>query len=303
MLRVIIDTDISSDIDDLGDLAMCLALHKMGQINIEAITVCTSNPKSPGAVDATCKAFGLSFPIGTWKGAPFDPNGPGVYVAYLYDNYPHDVGLASTVEDATTVFARALESSPEPVAVLALGPCNNLQQFRISHSKLIAQKVSRLFLVAGAFPATGYVEWNFQQHPTSGADIAANWPSPITYIGYQLGDTIVTGATLATAMPASDIVRVGYAQAGYAAGRNAWGQMGAIEMVQRSMRRFRGTASVSTSTGENFWTPSESAKDEYVIKDESDATYQARIDALLTSPRAGSLTAWPAGTTALTRLS
>ncbi len=67
--RVIFDTDIASDVDDVGALAMLLNMHKSREIELAAIIVTSDDPYAPLCVSAICNFYGQSdIPIGFLKG-------------------------------------------------------------------------------------------------------------------------------------------------------------------------------------------------------------------------------------------
>jgi hypothetical protein len=190
---LIFDTDFSSDVDDLGDIALACAMHKLGAVDLLCVSCDTSADKSPGAIAATLKWWGVTSPqIGTWKGGAFDPGSSTnkQWRDYIYDNYDRNgVGLASTVEDGTTTMRRALASRQRKDAVIiTTGPLNAMQALMNSPAdsvspltgmQLLSAKCKVMYAVVGIFPSG--TEWNAVEHPTSASDVAANWPTPIVW--------------------------------------------------------------------------------------------------------------------------
>lgn len=68
--KIIFDTDMDSDCDDLGALALLHALADKGECEILATVVSSKNPHSPACVDVVNTYYGRpDLPIGQPKGA------------------------------------------------------------------------------------------------------------------------------------------------------------------------------------------------------------------------------------------
>jgi len=291
-IPLILDTDFSSDVDDLGDVALACAMHKLGLVNLLCVSCDTSADKSPGAIAATLKWWGVTTPqIGTWKGSAFDPGASTAkqWRDYIYDNYDRNgVGLASAVENGTTTMRRALAARPRKDAVIVTtAPLNAIQALMNSSAdsvssltgmQLLAASCKALYAVVGIFP-TG-TEWNAQQHPSSANDVAANWPTPIVWVGIELGNAVKTGGPL-TAKASNDLMRVGYSYPPASGStREAWGQLGIMAAAQSNadFGMVRGTASFNASTGANTWTNSSSGNHYYLTKTFGNGHYANRLN-------------------------
>lgn len=294
-LPIILDTDFSADVGDLGAVAVACALHKLNYIDLKAVIVCTSNTKSPGAVDAVLNYWGLSgtVPVGCWKGTSFDPSS-GTWPGYIYDNYTHPTvtGLASTVQDGKTLMRTVLAArNGADVTIVAVGPLNAVQELMnstsdgasaLSGSDLISASVHNLYVMGGKYPTTGTAEWNFEQHPTSANDVCDNWPTTIYFCGNEVGSGVLNGTTLASVKSSGNLLRAAYDDAGYASGRTAWDEMTIIAAARRNsaFTLTRGTNAVNSSTGVNTFTASTSGPHYYLTKVQADNVYQTFLDSL-----------------------
>jgi hypothetical protein len=261
-------------------------------VDLLCVSCDTSADKSPGAIAATLKWWGITTPtLGTWKGESFDP---GIaankdWRDYIYDNYDRNgVGLAATVEDGNKTMRAALAARPRKDAVvLTTGPLNAMQALMDSTAddvspmngvELLRAKCKALYAVVGIFP-TG-TEWNAVQHPTSANDVAANWPTPIVWVGIELGDTVKTGGPL-TSKAADDLMRKGFSYPPATnSRREAWGQLGVMAAAQShaDFGMVRGTAAFNASTGANTWTNSATGNHYYLTKTLNDGHYANRIN-------------------------
>lgn len=70
--RVIVDTDIDSDVDDAGTLAMLYTLHKQHKINLLGTIVTSDDPFAVTCVSAFNAYYGMGdLPLGFLKGQSF----------------------------------------------------------------------------------------------------------------------------------------------------------------------------------------------------------------------------------------
>ena len=98
---IIFDTDMDSDCDDVGALAMLHVLADRGEAEILATMVSSRNEWSPACVDAINTFYGRGdLPIGCpQKGGATKPS---KYARAIAERFPQDVGPADKVPDAMT---------------------------------------------------------------------------------------------------------------------------------------------------------------------------------------------------------
>jgi hypothetical protein len=287
------DTDFAGDVDDLADLACLLALHKMGNIRLIGVSISTPGADFAGAASAVCEYFGVKIPIGVIRnsGQPFDTSSwtPVVYT------YPRYLSQYSTVPSANPIMVDLFNREEDnSIYILATGTCDYLSQIVDQNLALVTAKVKELILVAGIYPSGS--ESNFIVSPAAGANAVSKWPTPVTYMGIELGETLRSGSTLNT-MPSTDIVRAGfvaYVNNAYPRGRFAWGQFAMLQLMlkESGFSYVKGTNVVNSTTGANTFTAGASGKDRYAIKLTNDFYYRNLIDSWLTSSRSGVMNAW-----------
>lgn len=291
-IPVLLDLDLSSDVDDAGDLAVANYLMERGLIHIIGVGICVTNTYSPGAADAINTYYGNNaIPIGANKGAAFDPNGPGSYAQHLAENFDNDIETATNAEEIVDMYRRILSARADgSVVMISTGPLNTLSDLlassadgysALSGSDLVAAKVRELICVAGRWP-TSAVEWNVQQDITSANDVAVNWPTTITWIGMEMGDTVKAGNGISDNTPVASPVRKAYELTSFNVnGREAWSLFGMMYAAygvtigeQTVFGRVRGTGAINASTGATTWTSSESGPHYYLYKTLFDSEYQ-----------------------------
>lgn len=88
----------------------------------------------------------------------------------------------------------------------------------LSGPALVAAKVSELVVMGGGYPA-GH-EFNFYaDNPAATAHVVNTWPGPMTFLGAELGENVLSGAQLTVEGPEDDPVRAAYKWYTYGSGR------------------------------------------------------------------------------------
>lgn len=229
-VKLIFDTDIENDVDDAGAVAMLHALADLGEVEILAMGVSVKHPWSAPCLDALNTYFGRSeMPLGVVKG-------PGVnqgskYAQGIAKEFPHRLQSADDAPDAVTVYRRTLAKQPDrSVVLVTVGFLTNVANLLESKAddasdltgvELVRQKVKTWVCMGGGFP-TGR-EWNLWQDAISSRKAISDWPTPIVFTGFEIGQPIQTGAALKN-LPASSPVRRSYELYDGLAHRSSWDQ-------------------------------------------------------------------------------
>jgi hypothetical protein len=196
-----------------------------------------------------------------------------------------------TYVDAVIVYRRALVGAIKPVDIISVGFLNNLQALLQSPAdgispltglQLVTAKVRHLWLMGGQYP-TG-TEYNFSNNAAAIAAsgyVTANWPTPITYAGFEIGSSVLTGSNL-NGLAASDLLAQALVDANYVGGRASWDAMNTLIGIIGDPAR-AGYATVTGSnavdgSGANTFTPNISGRDRYVVKMQSDSSFQTQIN-------------------------
>jgi len=276
--KIIFDTDMNTDCDDVGALAIIHAMQKLGECQLIACGASVSNPDVVNAIDAINTWYGRgNIPIGRFTGTPeLQPTGDS-WVTDLKDDFPNDIGDGSLAPSAVDVYRQALAAQADGSVVIAMvGFSVNMYDLlnspadgfsALTGAELVTAKVSRLVIMGGKYNGNGQsASYNFSGDANNKVRIASlvdNWPTPVFFIGSENGNATLSGNTLDDNTPADNPVRVAYAQHGSSNGRQSWDPITALYAVRGSaplnsplMREIPGTNSVSSSDGTNTWTPS-----------------------------------------------
>jgi hypothetical protein len=217
-VAVIFDTDMATDCDDAGALAMLHALERRGEARILATMVNNKGMHSAGATAAINAFYGRpDVPVGAYQGDAVGLDAAAFYREIALDTaaYGHTATSRDELPAAVTVYRQVLgRAGPREVVVISVGHLNNLYELLASgpddHSPLngvdlVSEKVDHLVVMGGHFlpdVRERYPhgrEHNFFARGSAQFTGAAieRWPTRILFSGYEIGERILTGQRLA----------------------------------------------------------------------------------------------------------
>ena len=205
--RILFDTDITGDVDDVLALAMCHNLADRGACDLLGVTISKNNPLSASFVSAENTFYGRpELPIGVTR----DPTAQKRDSKYLKlaesPFYPHKIHSNDEAREAVDLMRELLSQQPDhSVSLVSVGIASNLANLLKSkadkHSPLagpalISQKVKLLSIMAGAFTFTSNTNYHLEANVINGIGfmqtVAAEWPNdvPIVWSGYEIGASL-----------------------------------------------------------------------------------------------------------------
>ncbi|MDF1824953.1 MAG: nucleoside hydrolase [Verrucomicrobiales bacterium] len=200
-VKVIFDTDMANDCDDVGALAVLNVLADKGEAEILAVVTnrkCPGN-SSAGASDAINTWFGRpDIPIGTDKdGAKVPWKQPSSYASFLHEEFPNDTPKDDKARDALDIYLETLKAQPDgSVTICSVGALSNLEDLLRADEKLVKAKVKELYIMGGGFPRTYHPETNIRLDPAAAVTITNEWPTPIVWQGFEVGNAMYNGQEL-----------------------------------------------------------------------------------------------------------
>lgn len=166
MKKVLLDTDIGSDIDD----AVCLAyLLAQPECDLLGVTTVSGKPEARAKLaSALCRAAGRSVPI--YPGAPRPLLGPArqpeAPQAAALERWPHDIDFPRG--EAVEFLRRTIRAHPGEVTLLAIGPMTNVALLFAADPEIPAL-LAGLVMMVGVFTnevaGAGPLEWNALNDP------------------------------------------------------------------------------------------------------------------------------------------
>lgn len=204
-VRVIFDSDIGPDYDDVGAITILHVLEKQGSAKILA-TVASNKYEGVAAV---LDIFNTYFhepgiPVGVPKGDAVSLRDSQHWTDTLLARYPHAVKRNADAEDAVRVYRKTLAAQPDhSVTIVTTGFLTNLARLLdskgddlspLNGEALVRKKVKLLVSMAGKYPSGK--EFNIDMDVRSSKRALENWPTPVIYSGFEIGVEIHTGLPL-----------------------------------------------------------------------------------------------------------
>lgn len=206
-VKLIFDTDMGNDVDDVMALCMIHTLQTRGEVELLAVTITKDHPQAAAFVDAVNTFYGRpDIPIGVVKGGVAPEPGKFNLLADVKNDdgslrYPHDLMRGEDAPDAVGLIRKLLAAEPDnSVTLVQVGFFTNLRRLLesqpdghtpLSGRDLIAKKVKVLSIMAGAFQTvnwdTRHLEYNVINDITAAQALAKNWPSPVVWSGFEIG--------------------------------------------------------------------------------------------------------------------
>ncbi len=206
-VRIIFDTDMDTDCDDAGALAMLHNLADLGECEILATVVSAHYPFSAPCVEAVNRYYGRpDLPIGVPKLPGASTNRGSRYAKQIAERYETTLQTNEDAADAVDVYRRILSESPDKsVVICSVGYLTNLRYLLesepdgispMSGRELIEQKVKVWVCMGGRYPQhlDPKVYGNFKPDPEASVIAATQWTGQIVFTG--LGNDILTGECL-----------------------------------------------------------------------------------------------------------
>ena len=227
--KIIFDTDMLTDFDDVGALACLHALADAGECEILATISATRGNASVGAVEVINRYYGRpDIPVGSPKGMgvmgahpgaaekvdPASPlggrgGGDGGHYKYrkLLADYPgwYRHADADDAPDANEVYRRVLAAQPDgSVTICSVGFLTNMRRLLetkpdeispLDGKSLVAKKVKLWVAMACSYPSGK--EYNSKWDAESSRIALENWPTPVVFSDFQYGRDVFAGRALA----------------------------------------------------------------------------------------------------------
>ena len=240
-VKVIFDTDMITDFDDVGALACLHALADAGECEILATVSSTRGNASVGAIEVINHYYGRpDLPVGAPKGmgvmgahpgakekvdaaSPLGEKtgGDGGHYKYrkLLVDYPgwFRYADADDAPDANETYRRVLAAQPDKsVVICTVGFITNMRRLLetkpddispLDGKALVAKKVKRWVAMACQYPFGQ--EYNSRWDHESSRIAFENWPTPIVFSDFQYGRDCFAGRAVAemsvTRSPVKDV--------------------------------------------------------------------------------------------------
>jgi hypothetical protein len=234
-VKIIYDTDIDLDVDDVGALAVLHALADNGEAELLGVICDAPTPYGASTISAINRYYGRPhIPIGDMpieeyvydkafdrRYRPYSMSTPyGNFNVPLFRRFDHALKSRADVWHGVKLYRNLLAGAPDKsVTIAAVGLVTVLEDLmasgpdeysKLTGMELIKSKVDKLVCMVGAGRTKRTVvdfNWGFDGRGDA-ERISRNWPTSIVIMPF--GSSIKTGARLTTETPEANPVRAAY---------------------------------------------------------------------------------------------
>jgi inosine-uridine nucleoside N-ribohydrolase len=253
--KVILDTDIGSDCDDAGAMAVLHKLADKGEVKILGVIYSSGKNKfGIGVCDAINTYYGRGdLPLG--QNLKDDVGDPRDFfskkIATDTPTYHHDV--INSAMDLVSAYKKMLEKEQDAgVTIVTIGhPIGLVHLLRDDEGvRLVESRVSRWVAMGGG-------GWNFSKNGMAQylPELLKKWPSQLYLSSY--GEKVITGNVKLPHTPKNNPVRTAYESFVWNClekGRPSWDQIALLFAVRPQYFRIESHGSVEQTENKNvFW--------------------------------------------------
>lgn len=280
-VRIIFDTDLGPDYDDVGALAFLHAMADSGKAEILATVASNKHELVVPSIEVINTYFNRhGLPLGVPKSDGVSLGSSQHWADSIVAKYPHKTKSSAEAEDAVKVYRQILTGQPDnSVTVVTVGFLTNLRNLldsksdgisNLSGDELVSRKVKLLVSMAGAFPKGR--EFNIFMDSVSSKEVFERWPGQIIFTGFEIGVNIHTGLRLISNdairnSPVKDVFRISIPMSEEDRnGRCSWDETAVLIGVYGTQGFFdtvRGRIIVNEN-GSNTWKDDPAGKHVYV---------------------------------------
>ena len=207
-VKVIFDTDIGNDIDDVMALQMLLNYQKTGRVELLGVTLCKANPATITFTDGYLRYNNKgNIPLGYVYNGVTEFDG-----TYLLPTLNAKVNgqpvlnpqrsIDSDLPEAWKLLRQLLAEQPDgSVILISVGPMTNIGHLMdsavddispLTGVELVKQKVKAVAAMAGLYGNEfDFPEWNVEQDIPAAQSVFAKCPVPLTASGWELGNKLL----------------------------------------------------------------------------------------------------------------
>lgn len=243
---ILFDTDMDTDVDDAGALAILLSYVKQGKADLLGLITDGPDRYAAAACEALCRHYGVVCPIGTVRDAAYPAEETDRFVKYRAQHryltpercYTH--ALAEMIGKQDTDYPTAVETyrrllagaADDSVTIVCVGLLTALDELLRSGAdaispldgrELVAKKVKYIVSMTNAvYPEVVAKNFNYDMDSVGSEAAVAACPVPIH--ASPDGARVVTGASLSARLPQGHPLRLSYEMynEGAGKGRSSW---------------------------------------------------------------------------------
>jgi inosine-uridine nucleoside N-ribohydrolase len=297
---IIFDTDIGTDVDDAGALAILHVLVDRGEAEILATISANRNRWCAPALDVINTYYGRAdLPIGCSRTGP----DPEQWYHPSVGAFPHDLADSNAAAPAVALYRRILAARPDrSVTIVVVGWLTNMAELLesppdryspLAGRELVAAKVKELVSMGGRWPNSprDEGEYNFTMDKAAAYRVIRDWPGPIMFTG--LGKDAMTGGRLVLQAPPGNPVPAFYRNffaANQVSERSSWDLLAVLYAVRGLSSYFTAVTDgrcTAQPDGSHQWLPGAPSNHAYLAYRMSPPELAAVLEDLLLTPPSG----------------
>lgn len=295
-IKIIFDTDMGSDCDDTGALAVLHNLENEGAVEIVAETHCGSEITGAVCLKAINTYYGRpDIPIGRYTKKVFlEEENCKRYTKPISEEYLKSNSMPYFYDSVKLLRKTLCEH--RNVTVLVVGMLNNISELiksegdeisPLSGLELVEQSVDCMYVMGGNFADLTFSEYNILTDVPAARYVAEKFPKEIIYCGFEVGENIMTGDNLFDA-DENNPVKIAYycgvktAKPKEINLRSSWDPITAYCSVKRESGLLKKSDKVTVNFDSYGRTVvSEGGKDFYLISERKEEEIKAEINRYL----------------------
>ena len=192
MKKVILDTDLGCDSDDIGAVVILNQFYNQKKVLPLCITSVNSNIEPALFIEQINKYYGNDILVGMNKSNDYGiNNGYSVDVCEKY-NISRDKYIPSSDD----VLKEVLDKQSEAIELITIGPLTNISSFiKVYGADLLNEKVSVMYLMAGNFVSEN-PEWNITEDIAAMQHVLSEYKGKMVFVPFEIGEDVFTARNL-----------------------------------------------------------------------------------------------------------
>lgn len=293
MRKFILGTDWYTDCDDVVAARILSRFVKSGKAELLGVCINTCQENSVASLRGFFKSEGIeNLAVGIDKNGPCDKK--GTYQTRLASDFCPTI-TNDDAEKGVSLYRRLLATSSDKVDIMEIGftqvVADLLKSGPDEYSdktgvELVKEKVNQFWMMAGRWDEDGGMEYNLNAYPVTrqgASEICKICPVPITFLGYEIGCSVITGGKV---LGENDALYKAMNDHGSGNGRMSWDPMLVLMALigneeKAGYSTVSGFASVDPETGANHFRVDANGPHKYVVKKFDDTYYQNAINEII----------------------
>lgn len=196
---IILDTDICTDCDDCGAMAVLIQGSKSTGAKLGAVINNVDQMQGCGAIDAILSYYNVEAPIGLTGDRGFYSNVKSRYTLELAEKFSSAYRNGTlAVQPSLKLYRETLKAADDKsVVLITVGFLNAAAEILAAEPALFEKKVRCVVSMAGNFQDLSYCEYNIVKHVPAAQAFYSACPVPVFFHGWEIGIRMKTGFPVA----------------------------------------------------------------------------------------------------------